>query len=81
MHCVRDTIVTVCKKCKFNSEPLFLHAGSIFRGEDVFGEKYGPNSVCLQQGRGWEKMFTTGTRTTSTLSVGSFGGGCYEVRL
>lgn len=46
-------------------------------GEDVFGETYGGDSVCLEQGRGWQKI-TDNSGRKSTLSVGTYGGGCYE---
>ena len=52
------------------------HTGS---GEDVFGETYGPDSICLQQGRTWEKVIIRDNGVRSTLSVGTYGGGCYEV--
>ena len=48
-------------------------------GEDVFGETYGPDSICLQHGRNWEKVITRDDGTRSTLSVRTYGGGCYEV--
>ena len=44
----------------------------------MFGETYGGDSVCLEQGRGWQKI-TDNSGRKSTLSVGTYGGGCYEV--
>ena len=44
----------------------------------MFGETYGGDSVCLEQGRAWQKITDNGGRQ-STLSVRTYGGGCYEV--
>jgi leishmanolysin-like peptidase len=51
---------------------------SDFVGEDVFGETYGPSSTCLRQGRTWAKRFRDG-RSLRTLSLETYGAGCYEV--
>ena len=45
----------------------------------MFGETYGEDSVCLEQGRAWQRITDNGGGSRSTLSVRMYGGGCYEV--
>jgi hypothetical protein len=53
--------------------------GGRFAGEDVYGEGYGAGSVCLRQGRPWRKSYPQGA-STRTISIPSYGGGCYQTQ-
>ena len=64
--------------CRYYFCCTLIDTGGSFIGEDTYAETYGPDSVCLLQRRAWEKSYPTesGTRT---ISVPSYGGGCYKV--